>query len=119
MNSGPFSSRASRDQSISRHFALAVSAFALALSMGLSSLPARARADVPAASPTDRPGSVTHGHVFLVGPQGPVDVTSQIRTDGLQTYVVDSSGAWPIYIDSARGLVFDGAGAMIGYVDQS
>ena len=122
MNNGHCSSRGRAQQSVTRRFGMTVSACALALCAGLSASPVRARADspiAPAMPVQDRPGSVTHGHVFLYGSAAPVDVTSQVVTMGAQTYYVSSDGSWPLYLDYSRGTVFDGASYVVGYIDLS
>src|SRR5689334_14077642 len=120
MNTGRFHSHSLQQRSISRTFGLAVSALAAALCLALANIPSRAHADlIPMPALAEKPGSVTHGHVFIYTPPGPVDVTYQIGVVNAQTYVFTDQGGFPIFIDSDKGNVYDCASCLIGFVDLS
>jgi hypothetical protein len=101
---------------------MAVGTLALSLSLGFSGIAGGARADVspgPASQPMAVGRSVTHGHVFMFTSQGLVDVTGSLDVYGDQTYLTDDSECIPIYMDYFSGIVFDGAGTVLGLVDLS
>jgi len=111
-----------RTAAVSSRFHMAAGVLALILALGFSGISNNARADVLAGPTTQAPvvgRSVTHGHVFRFTPQGPVDVTEYIYVYVNQTYLMDDAGYSPIFIDYYYGMVFDGSGTVVGFVDLS
>jgi hypothetical protein len=105
-----------------RRFNLTAGAFVLAIALGLSGISSAARADVVANTSTQSTAtgrSVTHGHVFMFAPQGPVDVTGSLYVYSNQTYVMNDAEYLAIYIDYRSGIVFNGSGTVLGFVDLS